>query len=957
MSGQNSRQQKSGQQNEFQFEELADLFAKEIRSGLAPDISDYAARYPSQATAIHRLFPVLEIMEQRGTPATDFSESGLLEAELANLQTASPRQLGDYRIIREIGRGGMGVVFEAEQESLGRHVALKLLPESAQFDARRKQRFLQEAQASAKLQHPNIVNVFGIGAHESTSYFVMQYIEGQPLNSVLQEISRARSKGLDSTENLVNADIGTIVSEIQNSSAISNATKVSDTPAKSGDHKADEEAIDEGSVHPSGFSSELSSEQTDVAQSGSLSSSTVTTSKPYWMSIGRLGVQVASALEHAHANRILHRDIKPSNLMIDQTGDAWVTDFGLAKFFESTDLTRTGEVVGTLRYMSPEQLNGNADERSDIFGLGLTLYEMAALKPAYPASDRSELMKQVLDANPARLRSIDRQIPRDLETIIHKCIASEPRQRYQCAAELTGDLQRFLNGEPVQARQVNFLERSVKWCRRRPVVAALCGALAVSLVGGFAGVTWQWRQTENALTDARENLADAKTQTLRADKHFRQARESVDKFYTTISEQRLLREPGLQPLRRELMQEALVYYRNFAEDYADDESLRLETGKSMLRLVEIESQLGIDAGSLESCDESISIFASVAEDDPDNEDAFIMLGKAYSLKSRVLRRRDLVKSLELTHESIDALKNAVERFPDSAEAKLMLAVQYQMLGLTYESLDRTTGRTDRSLENYNEAYLLRKELQLRYPDLAKYSLAVAESCRDLGITHRRMRKNKEAIAYYDEAVEILEPVIEQHPDDHSARRTLGSITNSIGFFYANVNSELDLDRALELYRLSEEQYQYLSSVDPLIIEYQDGLGRAASNIGSIYQQQNKLNEALAARQKSMNIRSRISAANPIPYLKSNLAISTNGVGATLRDLGRLEESIEHHLQAHQFHLAAVTADPLQPRFKSRLTDGLVQIARAYSSAGQYSDAVENIDSIDEFIEPDDTHTV
>ncbi|QEG20367.1 serine/threonine-protein kinase [Mariniblastus fucicola] len=926
------------------FEDLADRFTEEIRSGKRPRIEDYAEHNPIHATAIHRLFPVLEMMEQRGTPVEDLSESGLLEAENLQLNLdPAIRQLGDYRIVREIGRGGMGIVFEAEQESLGRRVALKLLPNSAQFDERRQQRFQQEAQASAKLQHPNIVNVFGVGCQEDTSYFVMQFIDGHPLNSVLKEVSRIRTGGLDATVALANAEVATLATNLQQ-----NDLSDDSSPSSFRDPTEEPNAMPESGL--------ASGDESSISASRSFA--TNANPKAWWRNIAQTGLQVASALEHAHEKRILHRDIKPANLMMDHSGNVWVTDFGLAKHFESNDLTRTGEVVGTLRYMSPEQLNGKADERSDIFGLGLTLYEMAALRPAYFASDRNDLMKQALEASPPRLRTIDRHIPRDLETIIHKCIAAEPKRRYHSASDVKDDLRRLLSGEPVLARRINFIERTAKWCRRRPVIAGLCIALALSLIAGIAGITWQWRQTESALAEAKANLTEAKLQNERADQHFREARESVDKFYTIISEQRLLQEPGLQPLRKELMQEAADYYRNFSEQYANDESLRLETGKALLRLVQIEGSYNANPVLLETCEEAIAIFLELNELDPDDPRTALELAEAYGIKTRILQRSDIEASLQSLQDSITVLQDVSARFPDSMETRSKLATHYQIMGLTYETLDRSTGRTDRSFKNYMQAYALRKELTLQNSENLRSALHLADTCRDLGIIYRKMQQTEKAIASYDEAVSILEPLVERHPDDRDARRTLGSIANSIGFFYANVNSELDLDRAAELYQLSKTQYEILTRQDPLVIEYQDGLGRAMLNLGSVYQHQNKLDLALAARQKAVEVRSRISAANPTtPHLKSNCALAMNGVGSVLRELGRIDEATELHDQAFEYHLAAIEIDPRNPRYKFRAVQGLVQLARVHSAAKRFEFAMEKVSDMVQFIRPDDTHTV
>ena len=183
----------------------------------------------------------------------------------------------------------------------------------------------------------------------------------------------------------------------------------------------------------------------------------------YVRSVARIGVQVAEALEYAHQQGILHRDIKPSNLLLDAQGEVWVTDFGLAKDQDSDELTRTGDIVGTLRYMAPERFDGWSDPRSDVYALGATLYELLTLRPAFDESDRVKLIDQVLHEGAMPLRQLDRRIPRDLETIVLKGLAKEPGERYATAGQLAEDLRRFVAGKPILARRSSAFERSWRW--------------------------------------------------------------------------------------------------------------------------------------------------------------------------------------------------------------------------------------------------------------------------------------------------------------------------------------------------------------------------------------------------------------------------------------------------------------------------------------------------------------
>ena len=203
--------------------------------------------------------------------------------------------------------------------------------------------------------------------------------------------------------------------------------------------------------------------------------------RAYFRSVAEIGHQCAEALSYAHARGIIHRDIKPSNLLLDTNGVVWVTDFGLAKT-NDVGLTQTGDILGTIRYMSPERFKGQCDNRADVYSLGLTLYEMLVLKPAYESPDRLKLIDIVTKTEVTTPRSIDSRIPRDLETIVLKACDKDPKRRYQSADDLAEDLQRFLNDEPILARRASPTERVVRWSRRNPWLATAMSVAAAALI-------------------------------------------------------------------------------------------------------------------------------------------------------------------------------------------------------------------------------------------------------------------------------------------------------------------------------------------------------------------------------------------------------------------------------------------------------------------------------------------
>jgi serine/threonine protein kinase/WD40 repeat protein/regulation of enolase protein 1 (concanavalin A-like superfamily) len=456
---------------------LADEFLARYRRGERPAISEYTDRYPQLAERIRHVLPLLVVMEQAGSGA---SPSPATSAEPAGPGAPErlPERIGGYRILREVGRGGMGVVYEAEQVALGRHVALKVLPLHLASQGSGLERFRREARAAARLHHSNIVPVHEVGEDGGHCFYAMQFIRGQALDAVLEELKALRDSRSE-------AKAGDPPARGAALSLLTEAYRGEGPPPEA-----------PGAAPPPSSSVNLPG-QTDrsAAESGQA---------PYHRSVARVGVQAAEALDYAHREGVVHRDIKPSNLLLDADGRVWVADFGLAQV-DGAALTLTGDVVGAVRYMAPERFRGWSDPRSDVYSLGLTLYEMLLLRPAFDGPDRVTLIHQVTHREPPRLRAADPRIPRDLETIIHKAIDKEPGRRYPTAAELAADLRRFVDDKPILARRISGAERAWRWCRRNPVVAGLAAAVVLVFFGGFAATAWQMRVAQANEQTAKDN--------------------------------------------------------------------------------------------------------------------------------------------------------------------------------------------------------------------------------------------------------------------------------------------------------------------------------------------------------------------------------------------------------------------------------------------------------------------
>ena len=374
-----------------------------------------------------------------------------LNSALVNL----PPTLGDFQLLRELGRGGMGVVFEARQISLNRRVALKVLAATLGLDAATIHRFRREAEAAAKLHHTNIVPIYATGEQQGVHFYAMELIEGPSLDSCIRRLVEEKNSEKKPTKG-------------QNDTARSVKDAQSDT-------------VDFTPREPAPVISSWVTESESSLASGTA----------YFEHVAKLIAEVADALGYAHDQGVIHRDIKPSNLLMAPSGKLSVTDFGLARVLEQPGMTITGELLGTPRYMSPEQITAGrvpVDHRTDIYSLGVTLYELLAFCPPFETSQRDQLFASILQKEPPPPRRINPKTPIDLETICLKAMDKDPDRRYATASQMADDLRRYVNRFEILARRTGPMRRLAKWARRNPANSAAWAVIfaAVIIIAGLA---------------------------------------------------------------------------------------------------------------------------------------------------------------------------------------------------------------------------------------------------------------------------------------------------------------------------------------------------------------------------------------------------------------------------------------------------------------------------------------
>jgi serine/threonine protein kinase len=763
-------------------DQLADEFVASYRRGERPSIADYARRYPDLATELEELLTALMLMEEHG-PAAE-SRSGDDDDKL-DATGGMPDRLGEYRILREIGRGGMGVVYEAVQESLGRHVALKVLPATPLTDSIRLKRFQREGQAAARLHHTNIVPVFGVGESDGVRYYAMQFIAAQSLDKVIEEVRQLRG---------------------------SPRTPIAGTTV---DRRP--------------------------AESSTAGLSTQSDSPRYYRSVAQMGEQIAEALAHAHRQGILHRDIKPANLLLDARGTAWITDFGLATGEGMEELTNTGDVVGTLRYMAPERLQGKGDGRADVYGLGLTLYELLTLRPAFDAPDRAALVRQIADANPVHPRKLDPRIPRDLETIVLKACAREPSRRYAMAGELAEDLRRFLANRPIEARRTPWWEQAWRWCRRNPGIATGSALALAALLVGLGVSLWQWRRADDSARHAKENATqadknrrEAEASAVQAEKDFELAFQAIDQMLERVGFVHLEAEPLMDQTRRALLEDTVRFYQDLLRGREGNPRTRFAVARAHSRLGQIHAWMKNVEEMKRHQDCALAIVSHLLVAEPDR-----------------LEYLDLEASLYLQRAW---LRHSTRQIPD-AEA------DYR-----------------RSLEGWGK-------LAAERPDQPNYRLGRVRTLLPFGGLLREKSRLPEAELAFRQALAIAEGLPET---DHRRSEVLGDANDRLAQLLNDVGK---LEESEQRRRLALEHYERCARANAGPRHQHDLAKCLAEWAHLLAREPAKREHAEKMYERSLAMSERLAAAFPdAPHIRDQLATTSIWIGLLHQTNGRPKEA-------------------------------------------------------------------
>ncbi|MCL4204324.1 MAG: tetratricopeptide repeat protein [Pirellulaceae bacterium] len=855
--------------------ELLDRYLAALEDGLPLCPESLYAEHPDLAEALETyLTRVDELHDMAGgfrhsaTPLPDRGSASAADAE---------RTLGDFVLIREIGRGGMGVVYEARQISLGRRVALKVLPFAAVLDRRQIARFNNEAQAAAQLQHPNIVPVFAVGAERGVHYYAMQFVDGQPLDRVIEEL-----RGKPPLEPIDARATDVVLSHMNDTlptEAACTSTCCSPLTRKSGNLRE------------------------------------------YFRTVVGLGIQAAEALHAAHEDGVVHRDIKPSNLLLDGGGKLWVTDFGLARCQRAeTSLTKSGDMVGTLRYMSPEQTAGQSaliDHRTDIYSLGATLYELLTLQAAFPGHDGPELLRQIAHQEPERPARWQPQLPADLETVVLKAMAKSRDERYATAQQLADDLRCVLDGKPTLAKPPSSFDRLGKWARRHQrIVASVAAACLIAVLGLGVSTLMIGREKHRAELNFE-----------RAELNYRHARGIVDRFGARLAE-RLVEIPGAEQIRRELLQDTLQYYQDLAAQARDDPALRVDLATTYGKMGAIIENIGSTEEAIAAYESARELWDQLAAEAPresdhrrklaltlnhlamlyartgSTDDAFRAYRDAIRLQHRMvtgLSDADLHRGdLALTHNNLGLLQRETGRFAE-AEASFREAIRVQQdlvdagpedaeqlrsLAASYNNLASlfAQDRPEQAIEFYQPAVSFQERSgTLRTGSLAHRS-ELALLYNNLATAHSRAGRFGEAALSYDRAVEIQSQLVEAAPAHKSYCHDLAVSHNNLGMLQSERGQTEDAGGSFQ----QALQFQMrLVGQHPQDVDLLSSLGGIYNNLGMVLETQHRLEEAATVYEKSVQCQQAAMAGAPsVARYRSFLSKHYHNYGRVLRQLGR-----------------------------------------------------------------------
>jgi serine/threonine protein kinase/tetratricopeptide (TPR) repeat protein len=790
-----------------EFEDVLVSCLSRIESEGDSGLDAMCGEYPGYADQLRQR---VKILRDAGLIATTMGGEGF------------PEQLGDFRLIERLGHGGMGVVFLAEQISLGRRVALKVVRHEQLLDRTARARFAREVETVARLAHPGVVPVYAVGEEGGLPFFAMEYVRGASLERVVREV---RGRGGPGRE------LGALTGR---------------------DLLATVESIG-GVEAAAGASARAPFDGTWTAAC-------------LW-----IVREAAQALEHAHQRGVLHRDLKPSNIMVTVEGRVLLVDFGLASSAAAASITRTGAQLGSWHYMPPELVSRGIeghDPRADVYSLGVTLYELLALRLPFSSEHLEQLHALILEGRPARLRGLVSGLARDVEAVVSVAMAPERERRYATAADLAGDLTRLLDMRPVEARARGPWLQLARWSQRhKGAAAAVALSVAVAVLGPLL-FGWQQVRMGRRVEHQRAN----------AELNLKVAIDAVEEIAVQLGDARLSDLPRVREVRRELLARADDLAAAIGEDVADKPTLVRAKIQARLGLARLDAILGEHEASEALLLEQVEAgTALLAHESANAEDRRMLALVHHQLALRRLDATDSAGALEHADRGLEVLGEGDDPPP---------TVAIHLLNSRAQSL-KDQGRREESLRAVEAAIELGRRRSVAFPEESGTLGALADALNKFG-TVVHMTDAKRGIAVLEEAWAIRLALHDAGPEDAHARLLLCRTGTNLGLL-------LDRDgrraESMEIVLRSLEIAESLVEEFPAVPMYAGSVGSLSINLSGLYGEADRYEEGLELLDRALPLLRKGVELEPESASRSHwLAVGINQRSTALKELGRYSEA-------------------------------------------------------------------
>jgi eukaryotic-like serine/threonine-protein kinase len=774
---------------------------------------------------------------------------------------ASPTErAGRFRVVRPHAKGGLGEVFVANDGELNREVALKEIQDRHADHPESRTRFLLEAEITGALEHPGIVPVYGLGKYpDGRPFYAMRFIRGDSLQDAVRRF-----------------------------------------------HEADKPTRDPG--------------ERALALRGLL----------------RRFIDVCHAVAYAHSRGVIHRDLKPGNVMLGQFGETLVVDWGLAKPLGATAAPETlplsvegpikpsslgesaptyvGVAVGTPQYMSPEQAAGRVEEMgpaSDVYSLGGTLYSILTGRPPIEAPDIDQLLMRVQRGDVPTARSINPKVAPALDAICQKSMSVLPEHRYPSAIALADDVERWLADEPVSAWKEPWTVRARRWARRHRT--AVSTGTAILLVGGISLAI-----ATVLLTAANRRERAAK---LEAQANYKMARRAVDRYHTEVSEDVLLHEPGMEPLRRKLLEAAREFYTQFADQKTDDPGVKAELGRALYRLAQITADVESNAKGIELHQKALTIFTELAAANPDDHE--LLADKAACLHhlGRLLQEVDqLAESRKSYGEALALWGQLRQAHPADLGYQNDEARSRHGLG----NVEQVLRRVEPARQEYTQAMTIRAGLVKADPDNANFARDLATTRHNLAMVETSAGPADQAEVHFKEALAAQEKLAKTFPNVTQYRADVARTHHNMGFLYRQRGLLAD---AATQFETAAAEWQKLADTHPTVWRFRTGQAKALAEVCQTRRAAKEDAAAEEACKKAQEIYKQMLASPAlVPNDKKEVAAGYRLLGDVHRSARRFGEARAAYEQALGI-LEPMTNDP------GALPEYVAELARVWNNLG------------------------